>query len=270
MDDRHYEHPPVVPVGYGAGFEMIPPSWPRPIAQRGQCSRGRSRTVRSRRMARGGRRWRRPRMLSGSPGEEGWSQASPTQEICSRAVCPSVRATCAREDRISQGRAKLTGPDLSRAVELSTIPDETMLLGHARGEPVLLVRRGDEIFAIGAICTHSGALLDQGLLVGDTVRCLWHHACFSVRTGEALRAPALDPVSRWDVEYVRDLARQFTPHETPVRAVYVREKLERASPPPEPMAAGAPESVLSSVVARPATPLRKRFAERATPAVSPC
>jgi apoptosis-inducing factor 3 len=95
-----------------------------------------------------------------------------------------------------EGKAKLSGPDLTQGVELSMVPDGTMLLGHALAEPVLLVRRGDELFAIGAICTHYGAPLDQGLLVGDTVRCPWHHACFSLGTGEALRAPALDPVSR--------------------------------------------------------------------------
>ena len=94
---------------------------------------------------------------------------------------------------MSEEKTKLSGPDLTQGVELSTIPDGTMLLGHAQGEPVLLARRGDEVFAIGAICTHYGAPLEQGLLVGDTVRCPWHHACFSLRTGEALRAPALDP-----------------------------------------------------------------------------
>ena len=129
--------------------------------------------------------------------------------------------------RMSEETAKLSGPDLTQGVELSTVPDGTMLLGHALGEPVLLVRRGDELFAIGAICTHYGAPLEQGLLVGDTVRCPWHHACFSLRTGEALRAPALDPVSRWRVEEVRDLARQFTPVEQRIGAVYVREKLSR-------------------------------------------
>ena len=71
----------------------------------------------------------------------------------------------AREDRMSEETAKLSGPDLTQGVELSTVPDGTMLLGHARGEPVLLARRGDELFAIGAVCTHYGAPLEQGLLV---------------------------------------------------------------------------------------------------------
>jgi NADPH-dependent 2,4-dienoyl-CoA reductase/sulfur reductase-like enzyme/nitrite reductase/ring-hydroxylating ferredoxin subunit len=145
---------------------------------------------------------------------------------------------------MSGEKAKLSGPDLTQAIELSTIPDGTMLLGHARGEPVLLARRGDDVFAIGAACTHYGAPLEQGLLVGDTVRCPWHHACFSLRTGEALRAPALDPVSRWRVEAVRDVARQFTPADRPVGAVFVREKLERWDPQPQPASPGMPESVI--------------------------
>ena len=139
---------------------------------------------------------------------------------------------------MSEENAKLSGPDLTQGVELSTIPDGTMLLGHARGEPVLLVRRGDELFAIGAVCTHYGAPLGEGLLVGDTVRCPWHHACFSLRTGEALRAPALDPVSRWRVEEVRDVARQFTPVEQRVGAVYVRERLKSATGLPQRTVAG--------------------------------
>ena len=145
---------------------------------------------------------------------------------------------------MSEDKKELSGPDLTLATELSTIPDGTMLLGHANGEPVLLARRGDEVFAIGAICTHYGAPLEQGLLVGDTVRCPWHHACFSLRTGEALRAPALDPVSCWRVEAVRGLARQSTPTDQPVGAVFVREKLEPFAPHPGPAAAGVPTSII--------------------------
>ncbi len=63
---------------------------------------------------------------------------------------------------------KLNGPDLTQGVELATIPDGTMLLGHALGEQALLARRGAEVFAIDAICTHCGAPLEQGLLQWTT------------------------------------------------------------------------------------------------------
>ena len=75
-----------------------------------------------------------------------------------------------------------------------------MLLGHVGADAVLLARRGDDVFAIGAICTHYQGPLAEGLLVDDTVRCPLHHACFSLRTGEALRAPALNAVACWRVE----------------------------------------------------------------------
>lgn len=95
----------------------------------------------------------------------------------------------------------LPGPDLLTEGILATdLADGDMTTGHAQGEPVLLARRGNELFAITAKCSHLGAPLGQGLLDGDTVRCPWHHACFSLRTGEALRAPALDPLPCWPVE----------------------------------------------------------------------
>src|ERR1043165_6787211 len=101
---------------------------------------------------------------------------------------------------MSDEATKLNGPDLADGVALAAIADGAMLLGHAKGEPVVLARRGGELFAIGASCSHYGGPLEQGLLVDDTVRCPWHHACFSLRSGEALRAPALNPVSCWRVE----------------------------------------------------------------------
>lgn len=74
-----------------------------------------------------------------------------------------------------------------------------MLLGDAGGEKVLLTRLPGELCAVGATCTHYGGPLQKGLVVDGTVRCPWHHACFDLRTGEALGAPALKPIPRWNV-----------------------------------------------------------------------
>lgn len=93
-----------------------------------------------------------------------------------------------------------TGPDLTLGVAIDELGDGAMLAGHVGEDAVLLARRGDDFFAIGAACTHYGGPLAEGLMVGDTVRCPWHHAAFSLRTGEALRAPALSPVSCWVTE----------------------------------------------------------------------
>ena len=98
------------------------------------------------------------------------------------------------------GETKLSGPDLEAGVLADQIADGTSLLGHAHGEPVLLVRSGDAISAVGATCTHYGGPLAEGRIVGDSIRCPWHHACFDLRTGAALRAPALNPLPCYDVE----------------------------------------------------------------------
>ncbi|MEX2179307.1 MAG: FAD-dependent oxidoreductase [Gemmatimonadaceae bacterium] len=94
----------------------------------------------------------------------------------------------------------LTGPDFTGGVPLSSVPDGGSLGGNAHGQPVLLARFGDEVFAVGGKCTHYGGPLAEGLVVAHTVRCPWHHACFDLRTGEALGAPALHPLPRWTVE----------------------------------------------------------------------
>jgi apoptosis-inducing factor 3 len=91
-------------------------------------------------------------------------------------------------------------PDLMKGIPEGDLADGAMLVGQAGDEQVLLARRGAEVFALGATCTHYGGPLGEGLMVADTVRCPWHHACFSLRTGEALAAPALTATSCWRIE----------------------------------------------------------------------
>jgi NADPH-dependent 2,4-dienoyl-CoA reductase/sulfur reductase-like enzyme/nitrite reductase/ring-hydroxylating ferredoxin subunit len=104
---------------------------------------------------------------------------------------------------MSEQATEPQGPDLAEGVPLAELREGEPFPGHVGDQAVVLVRRGDEVFAIGATCTHYGGPLVEGLVVGETIRCPWHHACFSLRTGEAVGAPALNPVDRWDVE-IRD------------------------------------------------------------------
>lgn len=108
-------------------------------------------------------------------------------------------------------------PDFKNGVPLGSIPANGKLLGVVDGEEVLLVRRGTQFFAVGAYCTHYHGPLAEGLVVDEEVRCPWHHACFNLHTGEALRAPALDPIPCWRVEQAGE-------------KVFVKEKLEPSMP----------------------------------------
>ncbi|MGB9429014.1 MAG: FAD-dependent oxidoreductase [Gammaproteobacteria bacterium] len=91
------------------------------------------------------------------------------------------------------------GPDFAAGVSITDIPDGGLLAGHIGKDQALLVRRGGEIFATGAVCTHYHGPLAKGLVVGETIRCPWHHACFSLRNGEVLGSPALNPIPCWRV-----------------------------------------------------------------------
>jgi NADPH-dependent 2,4-dienoyl-CoA reductase/sulfur reductase-like enzyme/nitrite reductase/ring-hydroxylating ferredoxin subunit len=132
---------------------------------------------------------------------------------------------------MTEATKQLDGPDLEKGIPLSDLADGAMRSGHAYGEAVLLARRGDDVFAIAAACTHYGASLADGLLIDDTVRCPWHHACFSLRTGAPLRAPALEPLACWRVEQQDGM-------------VYVREPLQRAKPQSIPSVAGRLKSIV--------------------------
>ena len=122
-------------------------------------------------------------------------------------------------------------PDFRQGVSFAALGEAGMLLGHVGDEDVLLARDGDEVFALGAHCTHYHGPLADGIIVDGTVRCPWHHACFSLRTGEAVRPPALDPIACWRVERQDDW-------------IVVREKLAQPIHPSSPSRPSRPDSVV--------------------------
>lgn len=131
---------------------------------------------------------------------------------------------------MAQSDSPPPGPDFRQGVPLASVPLNGVLAGHVDGVAVLLARLDDGLHAVGGTCTHYGAALADGLVVGDEIRCPWHHACFSLRTGAALRAPAFAALTRWTTEVVGD-------------TVFVRgEDAKPVPPPPRPRA--APERIV--------------------------
>ena len=132
---------------------------------------------------------------------------------------------------MAQDETGPAGPDLTQGIMLAELADGGMLVGHVGDEEVLLVRQGTDIFAVGAHCTHYHGPLVEGIVVDGTLRCPWHHACFSLRTGEALRAPAFDALACWSVEH--DGGR-----------IFVRGKREQPRPERRKVAGGAPGKIV--------------------------
>src|SRR5580692_8326003 len=118
-------------------------------------------------------------------------------------MVPRERATIhpARNPESRMGEAaKPAGPDLSQGIRVADLKDGGMLVGHVGDDNVLVARRGIEVFAIDAACSHYSGPLAEGLMVDDTVHCPWHHARFCLRTGEALAPPALSALGCWQAE----------------------------------------------------------------------
>ena len=108
------------------------------------------------------------------------------------------------------------GPDFANGVASDSVPAGGVLAGRVGNDAVLLARLDDGLHAVDGTCTHYGGPLGEGFVDGDEVRCPWHHACFSLRTGRARKAPAFRALARWRVEIEGD-------------RVFVREKTATAA-----------------------------------------
>ena len=73
------------------------------------------------------------------------------------------------------------------------------------GRPIALVRCGDDVYAIGDICSHANVSLSEGEVLCDDqeIECWKHGSTFSLRSGEPQALPATQPVPVYDVT-VRD------------------------------------------------------------------
>ena len=89
------------------------------------------------------------------------------------------------------------------AARIGEIADRECKAVSLNGSPVALFNLGGEYFALEDVCTHMDHDLSSGWIEGDRAVCPWHLAEFSIKTGEALKAPAYAGVHSFPVR-VRD------------------------------------------------------------------
>ena len=87
--------------------------------------------------------------------------------------------------------------DYVPVIALKDIPDNKAIRVDAKGQPVLLVRRGEQLFAIGAVCSHYGAPLEEGELKDGCIECPWHGSQFALADGSLKVGPATAPVPHY-------------------------------------------------------------------------
>lgn len=68
------------------------------------------------------------------------------------------------------------------------------------GQQVVVGRVGGCLYAIGGVCTHEHALLEDGDLDGEVVMCPLHNSGFNIKTGQAVQPPAEEPEPTYAVK----------------------------------------------------------------------
>ncbi len=81
---------------------------------------------------------------------------------------------------------------------VAVLPETSLVDGKLtrvmyQGAPILLVRRGDRLFAMADTCSHFSGPLSEGKLEGDTVVCPYHFSRFALEDGRVLDGPAVHP-----------------------------------------------------------------------------
>jgi len=89
-----------------------------------------------------------------------------------------------------------------KALDVTDVPEGTLVKAMLGSAPLVLFREGETIHALHATCAHAGGPLDKGTLVGDCVECPWHQSRFRLRDGRVMRGPAVYDQPAYEVRAV--------------------------------------------------------------------
>ena len=93
--------------------------------------------------------------------------------------------------------------EFERVASVKDVPDRGRLSILVDDLPSLLIRIGNDFYAIEDVCSHDGQPLTNGPIDNCSITCPRHGAKFDLRTGQPLCMPAIEPISTFEVQ-VRD------------------------------------------------------------------
>jgi 3-phenylpropionate/trans-cinnamate dioxygenase ferredoxin component len=92
-----------------------------------------------------------------------------------------------------------------RACSVADLPEDGEAISvELNGEPVAVVKAGDDVYAIRDVCSHAEVPLSEGEVYDHTIECWLHGSCFDLRTGKPTGPPATKPVPVYPVKIEGD------------------------------------------------------------------
>jgi nitrite reductase/ring-hydroxylating ferredoxin subunit/uncharacterized membrane protein len=99
----------------------------------------------------------------------------------------------ARAVGVDQNAFESPPDDWTEVLDDSALPEGEPRAAQVGGDPIVLVRRGGQVFALADRCAHRGGLLHEGELVGDCLVCPLHGSRFRLDDGSVERGPSAYP-----------------------------------------------------------------------------
>ena len=98
-----------------------------------------------------------------------------------------------------------TGPDeFKPVVAMRDLVEAQLRRALVDEQPVLLLKLGGTVYALGAVCSHYGAPLNEGKIAEGTIECPWHASRFALEDGRVVQGPACAGVPVYDCRIAND------------------------------------------------------------------
>ncbi len=88
---------------------------------------------------------------------------------------------------------------LTKVCPFAAVPKNGAVAVEVDGTAIAVVRSGDNLYAIGDLCSHAEVPLSEGEVYDDTIECWLHGSCFDLRTGKPTNPPAMEPIATYPV-----------------------------------------------------------------------